>query len=51
MFFTFGKYKIKIMRGINYLTDEKGKRIAVMIDLKKHRILWEDVKRQIKKQK
>ncbi len=25
------------MEGINYLTDEKGKKIAIQIDLKKHK--------------
>jgi len=31
------------MNGIQYLTDEKGRRVAVQIDLKKHRELWKDV--------
>ncbi len=30
------------MQGINYVTNEEGKRIAVLIDLKKHGELWED---------
>ncbi len=30
------------MQGINYVTNEEGKRVAVMIDLKKHGDLWED---------
>ncbi len=30
------------MRGINFVVDEKGRRIAVQIDLKKHGALWED---------
>ena len=30
------------MQGINYVTNEEGKRIAVMIDLKKYGELWED---------
>jgi len=30
------------MKGLNYITDEKGKRIAVQIDLKKYGKLWED---------
>jgi len=30
------------MSGIQYVTDEKGRRVAVLIDLKKHRALWED---------
>jgi hypothetical protein len=31
------------MTGIQYLTDAKGRRVAVQIDLKKHREIWEDV--------
>ncbi len=31
------------MTGIRYLTDEKGRRVAVQINLDKHRELWEDV--------
>ena len=30
------------MTGIHYLTDEKGQKIAVQIDLRKHREVWED---------
>jgi hypothetical protein len=30
------------MRGINYVTNEEGKRVAVQIDLKKYGDLWED---------
>lgn len=30
------------MQGINYVTNEEGERIAVMIDLKKYGELWED---------
>ena len=30
------------MTGINYVTDEKGRKVAVQIDLKKHGALWED---------
>ena len=30
------------MQGINYVTNEKGERVAVMIDLEKHGALWED---------
>jgi hypothetical protein len=30
------------MTGIHYVTDEKGRRIAVQIDLERHRELWED---------
>jgi hypothetical protein len=31
------------MTGINYIVDEKGKATSVVIDLKKHRDLWEDL--------
>ena len=31
------------MEGIQYLTNKKGERVAVQIDLKKHGDLWEDV--------
>jgi len=31
------------MPGIEFLRDRKGRRKAVMIDLKKHRRLWEDL--------
>lgn len=30
------------MKGVSYVTDEKGKRIAVQIDLKKYGRIWED---------
>jgi hypothetical protein len=30
------------MQGIQYVTNEKGRRVAVMIDLRKHGELWED---------
>jgi len=30
------------MKGVQFLTDEEGKRTAVLIDLKKHAELWED---------
>ncbi len=30
------------MRGINYVTDDKNRKVAVQIDLKKHGELWED---------
>jgi hypothetical protein len=32
-----------IMTGIRYLTDDKGRKVAVQIDLKKHQELWEDL--------
>ena len=31
------------MTGIQFVTDEKGRKVAVQIDLKKHRELWEDI--------
>ncbi len=31
------------MSGIQYVTDVKGRKVAVLIDLKKHRELWEDI--------
>jgi len=31
------------MIGIQYVTDENGRKVAVQIDLKKHRELWEDI--------
>jgi len=31
------------MTGIQYVTDEKGRKVAVQIDLTKHRELWEDI--------
>ncbi len=30
------------MTGIQYVTDEKGRKVAVQIDLKMHRELWEE---------
>jgi hypothetical protein len=30
------------MTGIQFVTDDKGRKTAVLIDLKKHRALWED---------
>ncbi len=30
------------MTGIQFVTDEKGRKIAVQIDLRKHGALWED---------
>ena len=31
------------MTGIQYVTDKAGRKVAVQIDLKKHRELWEDI--------
>src|SRR5580658_3691239 len=33
----------RTMIGIQFVTDEKGRKVAVQIDLKKHRRLWEDI--------
>lgn len=31
------------MTGIKFITDEKGRRTAAVIDLKRHKSLWEDI--------
>ncbi len=31
------------MTGIQFVTDVKGRKVAVQIDLRKHRALWEDL--------
>ena len=31
------------MKGINYVTDDKNRKVAVQIDLKKYGELWEDL--------
>ena len=31
------------MTGIQYVTDERGRKVVVQIDLRKHRELWEDI--------
>jgi hypothetical protein len=30
------------MKGVQFVVDERGEKIAVVIDLRKHRRLWED---------
>jgi hypothetical protein len=30
------------MTGIQYVTDEKGRKVGVLIDLKTHKAVWED---------
>jgi hypothetical protein len=30
------------MGGIQFLTDDKGRKVGVLIDLKKHGAIWED---------
>jgi hypothetical protein len=32
----------RAMTGIQFVTDEKGRKVAVQIDLKKHGAIWED---------
>jgi hypothetical protein len=29
--------------GVQFVTDERGRKVAVQLDLKKHRQLWEDI--------
>ena len=31
------------MTGIQFITDAKGRKTAAIIDLKKHKALWEDI--------
>jgi hypothetical protein len=31
------------MTGIQFITDDKGRKTAAVIDLKKHKALWEDI--------
>ena len=31
------------MSGIHFVTDEKGRKVAVQIDLKVHGAIWEDI--------
>ncbi len=31
------------MKGINFVLDDKGQKVAVMLDLKKYGELWEDI--------
>jgi hypothetical protein len=31
------------MTGIQFITDEAGRKTAAVIDLKKHKALWEDI--------
>ena len=34
---------MEAIKGIQYVVDESGERTAVLIDLKEHRELWEDL--------
>jgi hypothetical protein len=31
------------MSGIQFVTDDKGRTVAVQIDVRKHKALWEDI--------
>lgn len=31
------------MTGIQFVTDGRGRRVAVQIDLKKHGVIWQDI--------
>jgi hypothetical protein len=31
------------MNGVRFVTDEKGRKMAVQLDLKTHRALWEEI--------
>ena len=31
-----------MLEGIRYITDERGNKLAVQIDLRKHRAVWEE---------
>jgi hypothetical protein len=31
------------MTGIQFITDERGRKTAAVIDLRKHKALWEDI--------
>jgi mRNA-degrading endonuclease RelE of RelBE toxin-antitoxin system len=36
-------YRLRgVMKGIQFVTNEKGEKTAILIDLKRHRNLWED---------
>jgi hypothetical protein len=35
------------MEGIQFVTDDKGKKVAVQIDLKRYGKLWEDIHDQL----
>jgi hypothetical protein len=40
-----GSHRLKdngTMSGIQFVTDEKGRKVGVLIDLKKHGAIWED---------
>jgi hypothetical protein len=33
---------VKVVKGIKFVIDDKGQKKAVLIDIKKHREIWED---------
>jgi hypothetical protein len=35
--------KNNLLKGISFLTDSRGRKVAVQIDLKEHADLWEDI--------
>ena len=35
--------KNSFMNGIQFVTDDKGRKAGVLIDLKKHQAIWEDL--------
>jgi hypothetical protein len=40
-----GRRRLKdneVMTGIQFVVDDKGRKVGVLIDLKKHRAAWED---------
>ena len=38
----YSSAEVMNMKGVEFVVDEKGKKKAVVIDLKTHRALWED---------
>jgi hypothetical protein len=37
-----GAAKNNLLKGISFLTDSRGRKVAVQIDLREHGALWED---------
>jgi hypothetical protein len=37
----------EVMEGIQFVTNDKGKKVAVLIDLERHGELWEDIYDQL----
>src|ERR1035438_5629916 len=40
--FQYRQEDSQAMTGIQFVTDEKGRKVGVLIDLKKHGAIWED---------